>query len=141
MPIRALDGCADADARSGPLRRWVTVADGSLDACIVVDDEGRIAAGSQQAAELLGVPPGSLVGRLLVEDVLQLVDFTRAAAPGDHYQGRIPPVAVLRDDHLSRGLLRLLRPDGDLITLDAVAAPIHDDQRRVVGSITFFAAI
>lgn len=140
LPIRPL-GPADSTVEDDALGQWVKVATASRDACVVVDDRGRIAGVSATAAQLIGEPADGIIGRSLVDDVLNIVDFTHAAAPGDDYERRIPPVSAVRDNHLSRGLLRLLRPDGDLVTLDAVAAPLHGEHRRTVGSITFFASL
>lgn len=141
LPIQPLDEDGAPDVEDDTLGQWVKVVNGSLDPCLVVDEHARIAAVSALAAELIGEPADGILDRALVDDVLRIVDFTHAAAPGDDYDRRIPPIAALRDDHLSRGLLRLLRPDGDLIMLDAVAAPIHDEHRRIVGAITFFASL
>jgi len=141
LPIRPLDDDAVIDLDDDVLGPWVKLVNASLDPCLVVDEHARIAAVSWLAAELIGEPADGIVDRALVDDVLRIVDFTHAAAPGDDYDRRIPPIAALRDDHLSRGVLRLMRPDGDLITLDAVAAPIHDEHQRIVGSITFFASL
>ena len=140
LPVRALaeDRAPDVEEALGP---WMKVVNASLDACLVVDEQARIAAVSSRAADLIGEPADGIVDRALVDDVLHIVDFTHAAAPGDDYDRRIAPIAALRDDHLSRGLLRVMRPAGDLITLDAIAAPIHDERGRIVGSITFFAAL
>lgn len=141
LPIRSLEmppGHPDSDEALG---HWVKVASSSLDPCLVLDGEFRVAGVSWAAAKLFGEPPDGIIGRSLIEDVLRLVDFTEAAGSGDGYVRGIPPVAAVRDNHLSRGLLRLLRPTGDRITLDAVAAPIHGDRDRVVGSITFFASL
>jgi PAS domain-containing protein len=107
----------------------------------VLDDDCRVVGISAAAAELFGKPADAVLGRSLVDEVLRVVDFTDAAGSGEAYSRSIPPVAALRDDHLSRGLLRLARPTGDRVTLDAVAAPIHGSDAQVVGSITFFASL
>ena len=39
-----------------PLAAWVAVASGSPDACLVLDDRGRVVGCSEPAAELLGEP-------------------------------------------------------------------------------------
>ena len=141
LPIRALSDEPSQSDGEDSLRHWVKVASASLDPCLVLDQQYRVAGVSWAAAQLLGEPADGILGRNLVEDVLRVVDFTDAAGSGDGYARGIPPVAALRDNHLSRGLLRLLRPSGDRITLDAVAAPIHGERARVVGSITFFASL
>jgi PAS domain-containing protein len=141
LPIRSLADIPDAATGEESLSHWVKVASASLDPCLVLDEKFRVAGVSWSAAQLIGEPAAGIVGRNLVEDVLRVVDFTDAAGSGEIYARGIPPVAALRDNHLSRGLLRLRRPGGDRITLDAVAAPIHGHSDRVVGSITFFASL
>jgi PAS domain-containing protein len=141
LPIRLLESSTADDESDDTLGHWVKVASSSLDPCLVLDWQCRVAGVSWAAAQLIGEPADGIIGRNLVEDVLRVVDFTEAAGSGDAYARGIPPVAALRDNHLSRGLLRLQRPTGDRITLDAVAAPIHGDRERVVGSITFFASL
>ena len=141
LPIRLLESPATPEDSDDVLGHWVKVASSSLDPCLVLDREGRVAGVSWSAATLFGEPADGILGRNLLEDVLRVIDFTDAAGTGDVYGRGIPPVAALRDNHLSRGLLRLLRPAGDRITLDAVAAPIHGQLQTVVGSITFFASL
>ncbi|MEO6715350.1 MAG: hypothetical protein ABIM89_18270 [Mycobacteriales bacterium] len=141
LPIRLLGTEPRPDETDDALGHWVKVASSSLDPCLVLDEQFRVAGVSWAAAQLIGEPADGILGRNLVDDVLRVVDFTEAAGSGDAYARGIPPVAALRDNHLSRGLLRLLRPTGDRITLDAVAAPIHGERERVVGSITFFASL
>ena len=141
LPIRSLAAQRPIDLSEDSLGMWVKVASASLDPCLILDGECRVAGLSSSAAQLFGEPADGVLGRNLVEDVLRVVDFTEAAGSGEGYSRGIPPVAALRDNHLSRGLLRLLRPSGESITLDAVAAPIHGSHERVVGSITFFASL
>jgi hypothetical protein len=141
LPVRPLVDVPAADVGEEALSHWVKVASASLDPCLVLDEKFCIAGISYSAAQLMGEPVAGIVGRNLVDEVLRVVDFTDAAGSGEIYSRGIPPVAALRDNHLSRGLLRLRRPGGDRITLDAVAAPIHGQSDRVVGSITFFASL
>ena len=44
-------------------------------------------------------------------------------------------------DVLTRGLLRVRFPDDSTRTLDAVAAPLHDTDGAVVGTVAFLASI
>lgn len=130
---------------SGPdpedsLAHWVSAACRSLDACLVVDAGGTVAGLSPTAAELLGTAPASLIGRLL-DDVLNLVDFTDEAREASGAARRIPPLIAVRENSLSRGMMRVRLPDGARRMLDAVAAPIHDTDRRPIGAVSFIASV
>jgi PAS domain-containing protein len=120
------------------LRAWVTVVTSSADACIVLDCEGRVAGLSASAAALVSEEPNQIVGRRLVGDVFVVVDFSSAAEPiGEH--AIVPPTQAIESGVLSRGLMRLRRTDGVTVTIDAVAAPLHDPDGDIIGSLTFFA--
>jgi hypothetical protein len=122
------------------LRAWVTVVTTSADPCIVLDREGRVAGLSPSAAALVSEEPNQIVGRRLVGDVFVVVDFSSAAEPiGEH--AIVPPTQAIDSDVLSRGLMRLRRTDGVTATIDAVAAPLHDADGEVIGSLTFFAGL
>jgi PAS domain-containing protein len=122
------------------LRAWVTVVTTSADACIVLDREGRVAGLSAAAAALVSEDAIQVVGRRLVGDVFVVVDFSSAAEPmGDHVV--IPPTQAIEAGVLSRGLMRLRRVDGVTVTIDAVAAPLHDAAGEIIGSLTFLATL
>lgn len=154
VPIHALvsqgaePASAGADARpdegdgasDDALACWVEAARSSLDACLVVDACGSVAGLSPTAADLLGAEAGALVGRQL-DDVLNLVDFTDVALEARGVDRRIPPLIAVRENSLSRGMMRLRRPDGHRLMLDAVAAPIHDGERNPIGAVSFLASI
>ena len=129
-----------SDTPEDALAHWVAAARASIDACLVVDAGGTVAALSPTAAEMLGTPPSSLVGRSL-DDVLHLVDFTEGAREARGADRRIPPLIAVRENSLSRGMMRVRRPDGHRLMLDAVAAPIHDTDRRPIGAVSFLASI
>lgn len=122
------------------LGQWVAAARTSLDACLVVDAGGTVAGLSPTAAELLGTAASSLIGRSL-DDALNLVDFTNGAKEARGAARRIPPLIAVRENSLSRGMMRVRRPDGDRLMLDAVAAPIHDNDRRPIGAVSFLASV
>lgn len=150
VPIHALAPPAGATAEppvegepdhpDDALGYWVAAARTSLDACLVVDAGGTVAALSPTAADLLGSEAGSLVGRPL-DDVLCLVDFTDMALEARGADRRIPPLIAVRENSLSRGMMRVRRPDGHRLMLDAVAAPIHDGERNPIGAVSFLASI
>lgn len=122
------------------LATWVAVARSSLDACLVVDAGGTIAALSPTAAELLGRTASAFVGHSL-DDMLNLVDFTDGAQEARGAERRIPPLIAVRENSLSRGMMRVRRPDGHRLMLDAVAAPIHDTESNPIGAVSFIASI
>jgi PAS domain S-box-containing protein len=122
------------------LGHWVAAACASLDACLVVDVGGTVAALSPTAAELLGTAADAVVGRSL-DDVLHLVDFTEGAREARGVDRRIPPLIAVRENSLSRGMMRVRRPDGARLMLDAVAAPIHDLERKPIGAVSFLASV
>lgn len=150
VPLRALLTAPPAAGPASPappepepetaLGHWVSAALTSLDACLVVDAGGTVAGLSSTAAELLGTAPGSLVGHLL-DDVLNLVDFTDGAQEARGSDRRIPPLIAVRENSLSRGMMRVRLPDGARRMLDAVAAPIHDNERKPIGAVSFLASV
>jgi len=122
------------------LGHWVAAARASLDACLVVDAGGTVAGLSEPAAELLGTPATSLLGRPL-DDALNLVDFSDGTQEARGVARRIPPLIAVRENSLSRGMMRVRLPDGARLMLDAVAAPIHDGDRRAIGAVSFLASV
>lgn len=134
---------AAAEPASGeePLAAWVAVVQASPDACLVLDARGRVAGVSARAADLLGEPADAMVGRVLVGDVIEVVDFTREAGPGDSYALRIAPLMALTSELPTRGLLRVRHGNGERVTIDAVSAPLHAPGGRLLGSMSFLCAI
>ncbi|MFI5955881.1 hypothetical protein [Cryptosporangium sp. NPDC051539] len=96
-------------------------------------------AASSSCHTALGLPSlrGALVGRGLLEDVIELVDFSasRLRLRPDEVE-RIPPLFALSTGSLARGLMRI-RAGGTTWTLDAVATPLRVGG-SVLGSLTFF---
>jgi PAS domain S-box-containing protein len=145
VPIRALASSPDrgeptSSEPEDALGHWVSAARASLDACLVVDAGGTVAGLSKTAAALLGTEAGSLVGRSL-DEVLCLVDFTDIALEARGADRRIPPLIAVRENSLSRGVMRVRRPDGHRLMLDAVAAPIHDGARNPIGAVSFLVSV
>jgi PAS domain-containing protein len=139
--VPATEGHPPVTVPMEPLAAWVAVASASSDPCLVLDDRGRVAGCSDQAAELLGESSSAMSGRSLVGDVIDVVDFSAQAGPGDHYALRIPPLLALASEMPARGLLRVRHGDGRHVTLDAVSAPLHEPGGRLAGSLSFLAAI
>lgn len=129
-----------APVASTPLSHWLTSVNAAQDPCVLLDQSGRVLAMSTAAITLLGCGDGGVVGRSLI-DVLDVVDFDSGTSSPD-YAARIAPVAVLATGGgLMRSLLRVRQRDGTRLTVDAAAAPLHDDRGRLVGSVTFLAPV
>lgn len=122
------------------LTPWCKLVEDSPEACMVLDPSGGVVAVSAAAAELVGeYGPDQVVGHHLL-DVVDLVDFHGGVA-GAVYADRLAPLIALSGDTLARGLMRVRFPDGGTRTLDAVAAPLHDAEGQVAGTIAFLASI
>jgi PAS domain-containing protein len=129
-----------APAASTPLARWSASVAAAHDPCLVVDAQGQVLSLSASAAELLGCSDAGVIGRRLV-DVVDLIDFETGAS-GPDYTSRIAPIAVLANGNgLMRSLLRVRQRDGGRLTIDASAAPLHDAQGEIIGSLSFLAAV
>src|SRR3954471_13508068 len=127
-------------AASTPLARWSASVAAAHDPCLVVDAQGQVLSLSVSAAELLGCSDAGVIGRPLRE-VVDLVDFETGSSNPAH-SSRTPPLAVLSNSNgLMRSLLRVRHRDGNRVTIDASAAPLHDVRGDVIGSLTFLAAV
>ncbi|MDX6229934.1 MAG: hypothetical protein QOI76_3324 [Frankiales bacterium] len=122
------------------LTPWCKLVEDSAEPCFVLDPSGSVVAASAAAAELLGeYGPDQVVGHHLL-DVVDLVDFHGGTA-GAVYADRLAPLLALAGNTLTRGLMRVRFADGATRTLDAVAAPLHDADGQVAGTIAFLASI
>ena len=122
------------------LTPWCKLVEDSAEACFVLDPAGSVVAVSAAAAEMLGeYGPDQVVGHHLL-DVVDLVDFHGGTA-GAVYADRLAPLLALAGNTLARGLVRVRVPDGSTRTLDTVAAPLHDADGHVAGTISFLASI
>jgi PAS domain S-box-containing protein len=126
-----------ATAGSHSLAHWQAAAEGSNDACLVLDARGAVVSASPAAIEALGAAGQPVRGRRLL-DVIDVVDLDTGASHPD-YAVRITPLATLGGRGLMRSLMRLRTPDGSLVTLDSTSAPLHDVDGVTIGSISFFA--
>jgi hypothetical protein len=78
-----------------------------------------------------------LLGRGLLEDVVELLDFTNGTDRlPDMHLPRLAPLLALGSAAPARGLLRIRTRNG-VVTLDAVATPLRVDG-ELAGSLTFF---
>jgi hypothetical protein len=126
---------------AGPLAGWARVVAAAPDPCLLIDTGAVVLACSEPCSALCGLPsPAYAVGRVLLDGVLRLVDFTAAGGRlADWELARIPPLVVLSTGGLARGLMRL-RLDDAVRTVDAVATPLRDGT-ELAGSLTFLSRI
>jgi hypothetical protein len=125
----------------GPARHldaWLEAVSGAEEPCLLLDAGGVMLGVSRTCAALLGGgDPADLLGRGLLEDVIDLIDFTAAQDRlGEAQLERLPPLLALASGALARGLLRI-RAGDTVRTLDAVSTPLRA-QGQLVGSLTFF---
>jgi PAS domain S-box-containing protein len=122
-----------------PLSRWSAAVAAAHDACFVLDLNGVVISISVAAVELLGCGDVAIIGRHILE-VINLVDLETGATHPE-YAPRITPLVVLDGPGLGRSLMRVRHDDGTVVTLDTSAAPIHDVNGHLLGSVTFLAPI
>lgn len=138
----------DAAASAGiptALAGWAHVISTSHDACLLVNDRGRVLAVSPSASALLGdVTPSEMVGRHLLDGILHFADFDagqRGSERGATYADRIPPLLAVATAGPARGLLRITASSGEVRMVDALAAPVHDSAGTVLGAVSFVSAV
>lgn len=141
----ALDDCdrmLEAElALSGPsLRPWSQAVSMSADAALVIDPRGAVVAVSDAGARLLGRAVADLLGRELARSA-GFVDFHVAPQAIGRDGAALVPMQALRTDSPARGLLRLRRDDGTLVTCDTVASPLHDETGRLTGVLVLLDAV
>jgi PAS domain S-box-containing protein len=122
-----------------PLTRWSAAVAAAHDACFVLDLNGVVISVSVAAVELLGCGDLAVIGRHILE-VINLVDLETGALHPE-YAPRITPLVVLDGPGLGRSLMRVRHDDGTVVTLDTSAAPIHDVNGHLLGSVSFLAPI
>ncbi|MFL6138897.1 MAG: PAS domain-containing protein [Frankiaceae bacterium] len=131
---------APDDIADDPVAGWAKLAADSADLVVVLDATGSVLAVSAAAADLFAdVGVDQITGRHLL-DVLDLVDFNPTPGDASMYADRIPPLLAIASNALSRGLLRV-RTGGLTVTLDAVAAPVHDRSGALAGVVAFLARL
>jgi PAS domain S-box-containing protein len=91
-------------------RRFRAVFEGTLDALVVIDDEGRYLDANPAAADLFGLPRSALVGRRVSEFVSDDPDVEGGRSAFVEGPGR-------------REECELVRPDGETRTVAAAATP------------------
>lgn len=140
IPLVRLEHAEPAAPAGESIMSWVALAARAADIVVVLDPTGRVLGVSRAAAELIGCSgPDLVVGRHLLE-VLDLVDFNPTPGDASLYADRIAPLLAIASNALARGLLRL-RTGGQTVTLDAIAAPIHEQSGRLAGAVAFLARL
>lgn len=121
-----------------PLGAWLESIAAAEDACLVLDSDGIVLGISPPCVALFGVGAAEdLLGRGLLDDVLDVVDFTASRERlSDAHLERLPPLLALSSGALARGLVRV-RTSSGVRTLDAIATPLHI-KGELAGSLTFF---
>lgn len=104
--------------------RYRGLVEGQGEGVILTDPDGRLAYANPAAHELLGLPPGALVGRRF-DDVVAL-DETEET-PG--------PAAPRPRGSWSTNHVEVRRPDGGDRTLLCTGAPQTDHRGRLVGTV------
>lgn len=124
--------------RPRDLDAWLAAVAEAEEPCLVLDAGGVIMGASPAAVRLLGAEAADeLLGRGLLEDVVELLDFAGGADRlPDTQLPRLAPLLALGSGALARGLMRI-RSGGEVVTLDAVSTPLRVDG-ELAGSLTFF---
>lgn len=102
---------------------WLNQVRTAEEACLLLDEDGRVAALSRAAGELLELDPTRCVGAGL-DDLLLVIDFTETGVPMADARAALPPLRSLSTGRLTRGLVRLRLPGGATPTLDVVGVPV-----------------
>lgn len=126
----------DLDAHPPQARSaWLLAVRTAVEACLLLDADGRICAASAAAAKLLDGVPDAIGAKFA--DLVSSVDFTSGAAPDLEPERSMPPLRALATGGLARGLMRVRVGDGTLVTYDVVAVPL--ERQRAV--LAFFVAV
>jgi hypothetical protein len=125
------------------VERWTSTVMAAAEPCLIINNEGTIAALSPACSELLGLDkPAEAIGQQFT-DMISLIDFTaNAGALEDPDAGNIPPLLAVKSGRLARGLMRVVPgPGAAPLIVDAIATPLLDGEQRVLGALTFFSAV
>lgn len=141
-PLRQLAPAVAPVSGSGPLTAWAAAVSAASEPCVLLDHDAAVLAVSPAFAELVGVPVAQLTGALLFQTVLTVLDFRVGMPAPAEEVSRVPPLVALSAGALARSLLRVRRPDGTCLTLDAVSSPLHGSpDGEVDASVTFLHAV
>jgi hypothetical protein len=106
------------------------------EACLLLDENGRLVALSTGCALALTIDPVSGVGQPLV-DLVEMVDFSATGLRVEDPEVQLPPLKALRTDSLARGLVRLRLGKTVTVTYDVVGVPLAGG----VGALAFFSEV
>ena len=121
------------------LARWALAVVDAEEPAMVIDDQEVIVAISASFERMLGLRE-SAIGRPMVGDVLQLLDFADGLELNDAEVVKVPPLLALASGRLARGLMRARCAGGAACTLDAVSTPLVQ-RGEIIGSLTFFSQV
>ena len=143
LPLRRLEPQAEAPKVSRTLHldgtplleAWAYRVREAAEAMLLVDPSGRVVALSASAGRLLLLDPTASVGARLLE-LVEVVDFTSAAAPVPDPDVQLPPLRAIVTGRLNRGLVRL-RSGHVLRSYDVVGVPLSEG----AGAVGFIAGV
>lgn len=125
------------------VERWTSTVMAAAEPCLIINNEGTIAALSPACGELLGLgKPVEAIGQQLLT-AIKLIDFTANASALEELDAdKIPPLLAVKSGRLTRGLMRVVpERDASPVTVDAISTPLLDGEERVLGALTFFSAV
>ncbi len=124
------------DVLEGGIAAWAQRVTEAQEACLVLNERGRVVAMSTGCGMSLNLDPTACLGRPLLE-LVTLVDFSQTGVPVDDPDAQLPPLKALRSGNLARGLVRLRLAPGVLTTYDVVGIPLAGGQ----GVLGFFSEV
>jgi diguanylate cyclase (GGDEF)-like protein/PAS domain S-box-containing protein len=127
--LRALP--AHAAAASGVSSVHLFALDSLAEAIIATDRDGRISYANAAAENLIGVEPGTAIGKLL-EEVIGLVDETDRRLLSDPVKQALTTGAPV---NLSRRALLLSKANGSERSIELSASPIRNAEKEVTGAV------
>ncbi len=113
-------------------RLLATLVESSDDAMITLDPGGYVTSWNPGAERLYGYPANEVVGQHISLVVAEASDPQAAPEEADLLDDRMRRIAA--GQTLRNQVLRRRRKDGTPFVMEASAAPLYDDEGRIVGS-------
>jgi diguanylate cyclase (GGDEF)-like protein/PAS domain S-box-containing protein len=110
------------------------IISGLLEGVMVVDTDARVVLANEAAARLFGVAVHELVGRPLSAVPVDLLDDGGRLLEADC----LPLARALRGEEVRSVVVRLVRPDGTLLWIEAHANPLVDEEGGVYGAVASY---